>query len=193
MVLAVRVPLTLQYLQAVNMAEEFTIKSQAIEDKINQLLPSQGGFQAGVDFSASTMVIPIVDLTETAEGSALRQDLQTALSHGSATEFTVQNASTTIITTTGYFRVVGSASGTMGVNTANHNASIRISDGTTTKEVWNYHTLATTTRSMSSVTFDVVVFLSAGDSLIIHSDNAETIIGGSARQIADINGNLINP
>ena len=54
------------------MAQEFTIKSQQIEDKINQLLPSQGGFQAGVDFSASTMVIPIVDLTETAEGSALR-------------------------------------------------------------------------------------------------------------------------
>ena len=50
------------------MAEEFIIKSEAIEDKINQLLPSQGGFQAGVDFSASTMVIPIVDLTETAEG-----------------------------------------------------------------------------------------------------------------------------
>ena len=47
------------------MAQEFTIKSQQIEDKINQLLPSQGGFAAGVDFSASSMVIPIVDLTET--------------------------------------------------------------------------------------------------------------------------------
>ena len=33
------------------MAQEFTIKSQDIEDKINQLLPSQGGFQPGVDFS----------------------------------------------------------------------------------------------------------------------------------------------
>lgn len=175
------------------MAQEFTINSSAIETKINQLLPSQGGFEPGVDFSASTMVIPIVDLTESAEGSSLRVDLQSALSHNTATEFTVQNASTTIITTTGYFRVVGSASGTMGVNTANHNASIRVSDGTTTKELWNYHTLATTTRSMSSVTFDVIVFLKAGDSLIIHSDNAETIIGGSARQLADLSGNLVNP
>ena len=67
------------------MAEEFIIKSQDIEDKINQLLPSQGGFQAGVDFSASTMVIPIVDLTETAEGSSLRQDLQSSISHNQAT------------------------------------------------------------------------------------------------------------
>ena len=62
------------------MAQEFTIKSQDIEDKINQLLPSQGGQGAGIDFSASTMVIPVVDLTETAEGSSLRQDLQTSLS-----------------------------------------------------------------------------------------------------------------
>ena len=51
------------------MGQEFVIKSPQIEDKINQLLPSQAGQAAGVDFSASTTVIPIVDLTETAEGS----------------------------------------------------------------------------------------------------------------------------
>ena len=62
------------------MAQEFTIKSSEIEDKINQLLPSQGGFQPGVDFSASTMVVPIIDLTEAAEGSALRADIQRSLS-----------------------------------------------------------------------------------------------------------------
>ena len=65
------------------MAQEFTIKSKAIEDKVNQLLPTQGGYGAGVDFSASTMVIPVVDLTESAEGGTTRQDLQSALSHGS--------------------------------------------------------------------------------------------------------------
>ena len=48
------------------MGQEFIIKSQSLEDKVNQLLPSQGGFQAGVDLSASTTIIPIVDLTETA-------------------------------------------------------------------------------------------------------------------------------
>ena len=81
------------------MAQEFTIKSTAIEDKINQLLPTQGGFQPGVDFSASTMVIPVVDLTETAEGSTLRQDLQTSFSHKTITEFDVANATNTIINT----------------------------------------------------------------------------------------------
>ena len=88
------------------MAEEFTIKSEDIESKINQLLPSQGGFGAGVDFSASTMVVPIVDLTETAEGSSLRQDLQSSLSHNSVTVTNVENATNTvIINTTGYYLV----------------------------------------------------------------------------------------
>ena len=62
------------------MGQEFVIKSTQLEDKINQLLPSQGGAQAGVDLSASTTIIPIVDLTESAEGSGLRVDLQSAIS-----------------------------------------------------------------------------------------------------------------
>ena len=91
------------------MGQEFVIKSQAIEDKVNQLLPSQGGFQAGVDFSASTTIIPIVDLTETAEGSALRQDLQKALSFTTATPFSVDNTTSTIINTTGTWRITATA------------------------------------------------------------------------------------
>ena len=91
------------------MAQEFTIKSSNIEDKINQLLPSQGGAGAGVDFSASTMVIPIVDLTETAEGSGLRQDIQRSLSFTTANNFEVQNTTQTIINTTGYWQLSGVA------------------------------------------------------------------------------------
>ena len=88
------------------MGQEFVINSADIEAKINQLLPSQAGFGAGVDFSASTTVIPIVDLTETAEGSSLRADLQAALSHDSTTTFSITNATNTVITnTTGYWRV----------------------------------------------------------------------------------------
>ena len=110
------------------MAEEFIIKSEAIEDKINQLLPSQGGFQAGVDFSASTMVIPIVDLTETAEGSALRVDLQSSFSKNS-TFNAVANTTTTLVNTTGYFRVFGNCS----IHNGSPNtACTPIIDGTTT-------------------------------------------------------------
>ena len=82
------------------MAQEFVIKSATLEDKINQLLPSQGGAQAGVDLSASTMVVPIVDLTESAEGSNLRVDLQTSFSLTSISSFNVTGSTTTDLANT---------------------------------------------------------------------------------------------
>ncbi len=171
------------------MGQEFIIKSQKLEDKVNQLLPSQGGFQAGVDLSASTTVIPIVDLTETAEGSDVRQDLQTALSLTSCTAFDVVSTTTTIINTTGYFRVFGAAN----LNSATTQGSFRLTDGVTTKIIRIFDVGATGTPNNLSLPFDFVVFLAAGDSLVAKSDNAFMGIGGVTRQIADINGNLINP
>ena len=113
------------------MAQEFTIKSTAIEDKINQLLPSQGGFQAGVDFSASTMVIPVVDLTESAEGSNLRQDLQSAFSHKTATTFNVSATTTTVINTTGYWKLIATV-GQATSSTSNRNFEGRQGPGSRT-------------------------------------------------------------
>lgn len=167
------------------MAQEFTIKSQQIEDKINQLLPSQGGFQAGVDFSASTMVIPIVDLTETAEGSSLRQDLQTAMSLTASTSFSVQNSSATLINTTGYYRIFG-----ISAHAAQSTTTIAITDGTTTK---NLFSSLGATGQISNVLVDFIVFLEAGDSIIADTNNANAVLSGNTRQIADISGNLVNP
>jgi hypothetical protein len=170
------------------MAQEFTIKSQQIEDKINQLLPSQGGFQAGVDFSASTMVIPIVDLTETAEGSSLRQDLQTSLSLTSATPYLVFNTTTTIINTTGYFSLLISDE-LQGAGTITYN----ITDGTTTKVLFrNVGASGMTTTPKTSFN-NLNVFLQAGDSITVESTSTNVFGRGVTRQIADISGNLINP
>jgi len=170
------------------MAQEFTINSSAIETKINQLLPSQGGFGAGVDFSASTMVIPIVDLTETAEGSDVRADLQTSLSHNSITPFSVANATNTVlIATTGYYRIFGN------VRLENNAiASFNLFDGSTSKRVVSYRDLTGATLN-ENVTFDFNVFLSAGDSFRATSSSALGILEGCTRQIADISGNLVNP
>ena len=126
------------------MAQEFTIKSQDIEDKINQLLPSQGGFAPGVDFSASTMVIPIVDLTETAEGSSLRQDIQ-------------------------------------------------ITDGISSKDIIKLQSGSSGAVRDAMLPIDLTVFLDAGDSLVMNSSSTATRAAGSVRQVADINGNLVNP
>jgi len=44
------------------MGQEFFINSQNLENKIRELLPSQGGAGAGFDLTASTQIIPIIDL-----------------------------------------------------------------------------------------------------------------------------------
>ena len=175
------------------MAQEFTIKSQQIEDKINQLLPSQGGFQPGVDFSASTMVVPIVDLTESAEGSTLRQDLQTAISHDTMTAFNIQNTTSTIVNTTGYWRVFGVCN--IRTNSGDIiTGDLNITDGISSKQIIQFNTI--TTPSLLDIQypqFDFVIKLEAGDSLTGTSNDNFCRLVGNVRQLADINGNLTNP
>lgn len=173
------------------MAQEFTINSSAIEAKINQLLPSQGGFEPGVDFSASTMVIPIVDLTETAEGSEVRQDLQTAFSHKTAGEQSVNNTTATIINTTGYW-ILNYVFAGPPVSGAGTGAGILINDGSSSKVV----SAISINSSTSGYIVDrgsIVVKLEAGDSVIIESSGSTITTRCAFRQIADLQGNLIDP
>ena len=174
------------------MAQEFTINSTAIESKINQLLPSQGGFGAGIDFSASTMVIPIVDLTESAEGSGLREDLQKSLSLTSITPFNVANTTTTLVTTTGYYRVFGSTGGGTSTGTGTP-TRFSLTDGITTKIIVDFEFVNTSSQMSPSYVFDFIVFLGAGESLTATSTGSVVTISGCTRQIADVSGNLVNP
>jgi hypothetical protein len=174
------------------MAQEFIVKSQNIEDKINQLLPSQGGFGAGVDISASTQVVPIIDLTETAEGSILRQDLQTSFSLSNSSVFSVNNTSSTIINTTGYFRIVGSALAVFGAAT-NIFAQLTLTDGFTSKIIYKFGKGNATNAGNGAASVDIMVKVEAGESVVADTNNTTVNFAGVTRQIADISGNLINP
>lgn len=171
------------------MGQEFFIKSDTLESKVRDLLPSQGGLGAGFDLSASTQIIPIVDLTESASGSNLRQDLQLAMSLTSATAFAVNNGTSTIINNTGYFRITGAI--LMKDDTAVlQNIDINLTDGVTTKKIYGVTSLAT--GGIVNFDFDKVIFLEAGDSCTVTASASARFIG-STRQIADIDGNLVNP
>lgn len=167
------------------MAQEFTIKSEAIESKINQLLPSQGGFGAGVDFSASTMVVPIIDLTESAEGSGLRQDLQSSLSLTSVTSYNISNTTSTIINTTGYFRLSGIAQ----IDGAG-SCQLQLTNGFTTKIIRKFNSIS---NLDSTSTYDLILFLQASESLQGVSTAGTAVLNGVTRQIATITGDLVNP
>lgn len=167
------------------MAQEFFINSQQLQDKVDQLLPSQGGLGAGFDLSASTQIIPVVDLTESAEGSSLRADLQTAFSFSSITSNNFNNSTVTLITNTGFFRVFGEITFTGGGNVA-----FKLSDGATTKNLISYNSLSANTVNPL---FDFNVFLKAGDSFSGASNSSTANVSVSTRQIADVDGNLVNP
>jgi hypothetical protein len=168
------------------MGQEYFINSQELQDKISNLLPSQGGAGAGFDLSASTQIIPIIDLTESAQGSDVRADLQTSLSLSSVTAFNISNTSGTIISNTGYFRVFGTAT-VRGAGFGN----INLTDGVTTKTIYNVSPNASTESGIYN--YDFNLFLKAGDSVICNSTSGLVIMVGSTRQIADINGILVNP
>jgi hypothetical protein len=174
------------------LGQEFVVKSPSLEDKINQLLPSQAGAQAGVDLSASTTIIPIVDLTESAEGSALRQDLQTALGLNNSAFSLTSATTTTLVNTTGFYRVIGTVS--CQIEGSNQTGSFQITDGITTTVVYSLTVKTQSTdRGTSIDSYDFVVKLNAGESLQVTSNVNGIRFAGSTRQVADINGNLTDP
>jgi hypothetical protein len=164
-----------------------SVTSEALQLKLRQLLPSQQGF--GTDLSASDTIIPIIDLTAAAEGSDVPQFLQTALNFGGATAF---DGTGNIATTPGFYRVVGTA--TLDTSTTSQKiASITITDGSTTKALWSLATTAAGSNNRPySEDFDLTFFLVAGETLAVVNDSL-CRIAGSVRQVADINGTLVQP
>tara|TARA_R100000655_G_C2962076_1_gene189064 strand:- start:355 stop:870 length:516 start_codon:yes stop_codon:yes gene_type:complete len=171
------------------MGQEYFINDQTLENKVRELLPSQGGKGAGFDLSASTQIIPIVDLTESAEGSNVRQDLQTAFSFDNTNEFEVSNTNSDIITNTGYYRVIGCAN-IVTSTSANSQVRFRLGDGATEKSIYNYFTTATSSVLLFKEPFDFTIFIDAGDKLVCTA-SANCFAIGAFRQIATIDGTLV--
>tara|TARA_Y100000401_G_scaffold109259_1_gene105317 strand:- start:257 stop:784 length:528 start_codon:yes stop_codon:yes gene_type:complete len=175
------------------MGQEFFVKSDTLEEKVRQILPSQGGLGAGFDLSASTQIIPIVDLTESAEGSTLRQDLQSAFSHDNTTTYNIINTASNIITNTGYWRLFGNISCTnIGSST---DATISLTDGATVKELINTSLGSVFGTGQSQIAqilpYDFIVKTNAGDSVTVSSGSTNIGIIGCFRQIATIDGELV--
>ena len=171
------------------MAQITSVTSEALQARLRTLLPSQQGF--GEDLQASNVILPIIDLTDTADGSSLGQNLQTALNLGGATAFSVANSSSTIANVAGFYRIV-LTSVIYGGSSVNRSLGIDITDGTTTKRVWGALSNASIIVASPHDT-DVVVYINSGESIIAKSDTTFAFLDGSIRQIADVSGNLVNP
>jgi len=167
-----------------------TVTSEALQLKLRQLLPSQQGF--GTDLSASDTIIPVIDLTQAAEGSDTPRNLQEALSFGSQTSFNISNATTVIINTTGFYRIFG-VSSAKGSTSIFSTASFILSDGLSIKTIWSQSIPNTAGVYGVTISYDFIVFLAAGEDISGTSNTVDANLLGSARQIADVNGTLVNP
>ena len=173
------------------MAQITSVTSESLQAQIRTLLPSQQGF--GEDLQASNVIVPVVDLTSTAEGSSLSTNLQTAIAFGSQTAFSVNNTTTTIANSAGFYRVIAmTMSRNVGSGTL-PTISIIMNDGSSDKTIWKQESDVTTFGGSLGVNIDYVFFLRSTDSLKLTVTSNNAVITGSIRQIADVSGNLVNP
>jgi anti-sigma-K factor RskA len=171
------------------LAEIVPVVSEALEAQIRDLLPSQRGF--GEDLQASNVITPIIDLTATAQGTQTPEFLQRAWDF-STTQYQIENTTTTVINNTGFWQVdliFNSATAPLG-----YVGSVDLTDGLSTKPIWKVETANSSANNPVVVAEgSFVVFLRAGDSVTATTNLADAIINLWTRQVADINGNLVNP
>lgn len=172
------------------MAQVKAITSEAIEAAYRALTPSQSGFTE--DLQASNVILPIVDLTSSAEGSAIGENLQTAWDFSTGMTTVTSAATSTLVTTAGFWKIDLNFNG-FSSNSAG-SAQIFIDDGATTKDVWRQtYTGAGSAVSEFHTQEVFVVYLRSGDSLKASLTYLQQRLDVWYRQIADVNGVLVNP
>lgn len=172
------------------MAQIRQVVSESLQATIRRLLPSQQGFTE--DLQASNVIMPIIDLTPTAEGSVLDTSLQQSLAFGSQTAFDITNTTTTVASNAGFYRITGVWTFTDGTSIG-QTGYLSLSDGLSTKKVWGFrNTGAGSSNRFYNVPMDLIFYLNSGDNATATA-TLTVVFTGSVRQVADVNGNLTNP
>lgn len=166
------------------------VTDEALEKKFRDTFKSQGGAELVDDLYAQGVIVPIVDFTSAAEGSALPVSLQQAMDF-SVGESRASASTTTAINNTGFWRVRYQCM--FEIASANaQSANIYITDGFANKNIWSVDE-SSGTNSLFVVDGEFIVFLNTGESLVITTNRTETDLIVNYRQVADLNGNLVNP
>jgi hypothetical protein len=168
------------------------VTSEALEKKFRDTFPAQGGAELIQDLFASGVIVPTVDFTAAAEGSALPTYLQTAWDFSTGSVNT-SAATSTLISNTGFW-LVDTQVTIQDDGSSTFEARLDINDGLGNKTIYRLFTRSVGTTGVGFVDNNqLVVFLRAGDSLTATSNDTNVIISNSWRQVADISGNLVNP
>jgi hypothetical protein len=164
------------------------ITSEALEERFRQVFPAQAGAELIQDLYASGVIVPTIDFTSIAEGSFLPESLQQAWDFSTGFQITA-GASNNLVTTPGFWRIQGTC--VSGAPAAS-DAKIQITDGISTQTVFAVeNSVANNERPVTP--FDFIVFLRVGDTLSQTTTDAQVILASSFRQVASVNGTLVNP
>ena len=172
----------------------FQFRKEAIEEQLNTNFPSQGQGKPPLYYSLSEVVVPTFSINDVTEGSTLPFELQEAYTHTNANHIALRNqfSNSTLITTTGYWLIKGNYSFT---NTVGGDLyMLAITDGVTNKDLITAVGNGSGS-TLSSYDFRYVVKLNTGDSLLYEhgSGGNDRTFMASWRQLADVNGTLVNP
>lgn len=164
--------------------EIITVNSEVLQTLIRDLLPSQNGF--GSELQATNVITPIIDLTATAEGSTLPTSMQQAWAAGTTTA-TADASTVTLINQTGFWKCFFTL---ISISNNNRDGSVQINDGASTTTVFEATQYGSTGAVLS---YETIIFLPAGHSIELVSSGASMKVRGSCRQIATVDGTLVNP
>ena len=168
------------------------VTSEALEAKFRQVFPAQGGAELVQDLFASGVIQPVVDFSSVAEGSVLPANLQTAWDFSTTSANRSSAGTTTLINNTGFWQVRWFVDYETR-DSARPVAELSITDGLSTKRIIQAGGRVGT-GSGQDLNFGLIVnvFVKTGESVVMTNTNA-TYMTASWRQIADVNGNLVNP
>lgn len=170
-----------------------TITSESLEAAYRALTPSQSGFTE--DLMASNTIVPILDLTASAEGTST-PEYQAQAWDLSSGHTRVNNTTSTLITNTGFWKVlINYREENVVNNTVTSLGTVFIDTGLTTQTIWQVSS-TNTASGTETVGFDVAelfVFLKSGEELKATSVSARVSMDITYRQVADINGTVTLP
>ena len=168
------------------MSQIIPIVSEALQATVRRLLPSQNGF--GEDLQASNVIVPIVNLTPSAEGTELRSDLQRSL------DFTTTHKRVTPtdndVGSTGFNFLYFSAFNTSGTTT--RNIEIKISTGLSSNTIFKCVVPAGNQPQNVFIGPILTIFVPAGYTLSVVPES-DLITDVTTRQLATVNGVLVDP
>lgn len=169
------------------------IVSESLQKKFRDSFPSQPGQGLGGDLLASGVIVPTVDFSsELDSGGTLPDNLNQAMSFGNATSFDVENTSSTIISSPGFYRIFGNLS--TAEASENNTATLNLANSGATKTLYNFNiTENDGSTGNDYYLFDLIVFLATGDSVVASSSVDTLRFTGSTYQIATSTGDLVLP